>query len=325
MQASFTGFIEAKPIPCFQRQAGFVWSVWELDKNKFLKRRHIWQAIFAFLQNPKISNIFNGQIYSGAAKKVCVPGLNCYSCPAAVNACPIGALQSVNGNSKFKFSYYVVGFLIFIGVLFGRLICGFVCPFGFLQDLIHKIPSPKIKTQKIKFLSYLKYFILFFVVLLLPILVTNSVGMGEPFFCKYICPQGTLEGGVLLSCANKGIRSVLGFLFAFKFIILAGIIIIGIFIYRPFCKWLCPLGAFYGIFNKFSFYQYHVDKNLCTGCGKCRNLCKMDVDITKKPSDAECIRCGKCITGCKAGAIKHGFNVKDIEKRTQTRYNKTNY
>lgn len=124
---------------------------------------------------------------------MCVPGLNCYSCPAASGACPIGSFQAVVGSSKFKFSYYVTGFLILLGVLLGRFICGFLCPFGWLQDLLNKIPCKKLSTKKLKPLTYLKYIILLVTVILLPVLVVNDVGMGDPFFCKYICPQGVLE------------------------------------------------------------------------------------------------------------------------------------
>ena len=135
-------------------------------------------------------NLFKGKIYQGNIKTVCVPGLNCYSCPAATGACPIGAFQAVIGSSRFKFSYYITGFFILLGVTLGRFICGFLCPFGWFQDLLHKIPGKKFSTARLKPLRYLKYIILIVFVILLPMFVTNSVGMGDPFFCKYICPQG---------------------------------------------------------------------------------------------------------------------------------------
>ena len=104
----------------------------------FLARfRGLGQACAALLTNPHLPNLLKGQIYRGKGKTVCVPGLNCYSCPAATGACPIGAVQSVIGSSKFKFSYYVTGTLILLGVLLGRFVCGFLCPFGWFQELIH--------------------------------------------------------------------------------------------------------------------------------------------------------------------------------------------
>ena len=171
------------------------------------------QAAATLATNIHLPNFAKGGIYQGAGKAVCVPGLNCYSCPAASGACPIGSFQSVVGSSKFSFSYYVTGTLILIGVLLGRFVCGFLCPFGWLQELLHKIPSKKLSTKKLKPLTYIKYAVLLFAVVLLPVLVVNDVGMGDPFFCKYICPQGVLEGAIPLSIMNVGIRSALGKLF----------------------------------------------------------------------------------------------------------------
>ena len=250
---------EGKRLLCLGKQLNYVWSVSELDKKKKLRSKKIagirgWiQAAATLLTNPHIPNFFQGKIYQGKAKTVCVPGLNCYSCPAATGACPIGAFQAVVGSSKFKFSYYITGFLILLGVTLGRFICGFLCPFGWFQDLLHKIPGKKFSTARLKPLRYLKYIILVVFVILLPMFATNSIGMGDPFFCKYICPQGVLEGAIPLSMGNAAIRSALGKLFSFKFGILITVVVLSILFYRPFCKWICPLGAIYSLFNKVSF------------------------------------------------------------------------
>ena len=119
----------------------------------------------------------------------------------------MGAFQAVVGSSKFRFSYYITGILILFGVLLGRFICGFLCPFGWFQELLHKIPSPKLSTKKLKPLRYLKYAVLLVMVVLLPLLAVNELGMGDPFFCKYLCPQGVLEGAIPLSLTNAGIRA----------------------------------------------------------------------------------------------------------------------
>ena len=140
------------------------------------------QAAATLLTNIHLPNLFKGKIYQGNAKTVCVPGLNCYSCPAATGACPIGAFQAVVGSSQFKFTYYITGFFILLGVMLGRFICGFLCPFGWFQDLLHKIPGKKFSTEKLRLLRYLKYMILFVFVIFLPIFITNSIGMGDPFF-----------------------------------------------------------------------------------------------------------------------------------------------
>ena len=235
------------------------------NKNPLVRFRGWIQAAATLLTNIHIPNLFKGKIYQGNVKTMCVPGLNCYSCPAATGACPIGAFQAVVGSSKFKFTYYITGFFILLGVLLGRFICGFLCPFGWFQDLLHKIPSKKFSTAKLKPLRYLKYVILVVFVILLPAFVTNSLGMGDPFFCKYICPQGVLEGAIPLALANSGIRAALGHLFTFKFTILALFIILSILFYRPFCKWICPLGAIYSLFNKVSFLKIQVDHEKCVG------------------------------------------------------------
>ena len=205
------------------------------------------QAAATLATNIHLPNFAKGGIYQGAGKTVCVPGLNCYSCPAASGACPIGSFQSVVGSSKFNFSYYVTGTLILLGVLLGRFVCGFLCPFGWLQELLHKIPGKKFSTKKLKPLTYIKYVVLLFAVVLLPVLVVNDVGMGDPFFCKYICPQGVLEGAIPLAIANAGIRSALGHLFTWKLAVLIAVVVLSVLFYRPFCKWICPLGAFYAL------------------------------------------------------------------------------
>lgn len=282
------------------------------NKN-FLARFRGWiQAAATLLTNIHIPNLLKGKIYQGNVKTMCVPGLNCYSCPAATGACPIGAFQAVVGSSKFKFTYYITGFFILLGVLLGRFICGFLCPFGWFQDLLHKIPGKKLSTAKLKPLRYLKYVILVVFVILLPAFVTNSLGMGDPFFCKYICPQGVLEGAIPLALANSGIRAALGHLFTFKFTILALFIILSILFYRPFCKWICPLAAIYSLFNKVSFLKIQVDHEKCVGCQKCSRVCKMDVNVVDTPNHPECIRCGECMKACPTDAIcyHYGFSTK---------------
>ena len=238
-----------------------------------------------------------------------MPGLNCYSCPAASGACPIGALQTVAGSAKYGFSYYVTGTLILLGVLLGRFICGFLCPFGWFQELLHKIPTKKFSTKKLKYLTWIKYAVLLVTVFLLPALAVNDVGMGDPFFCKYICPQGVLEGAIPLSIVNSGIRSALGALFAWKFSVLIAVAAVSVLFYRPFCKWLCPLGAFYALLNKVSLFQMKVDTGKCVACGKCAKACKMAVDVTKTPNHTECIRCGMCVRECPTNAVSfhYGF------------------
>ena len=277
--------------------------------QKLTRFRGCIQAAAALFSNLHLSNFLKSEIYRGAGKKVCVPGLNCYSCPAASGACPVGALQTVVGSAKYGFSYYITGTLMLLGVLLGRFICGFLCPFGWFQELLHKIPTKKFSTKKLKCLTWIKYVVLLVTVFLLPALAVNDVGMGDPFFCKYICPQGVLEGAIPLSIVNSGIRSALGVLFAWKFSVLIAVIAVSVLFYRPFCKWLCPLGAFYALLNKVSLFQMKVDTGKCVACGKCAKACKMAVDVTKTPNHTECIRCGMCVRECPTNAVRfrYGF------------------
>lgn len=271
--------------------------------------RGLIQAAATLITNIHLPNFAKGGIYQGTGKTVCVPGLNCYSCPAASGACPIGSFQAVVGSSKFNFSYYVTGTLILLGVLLGRFVCGFLCPFGWLQELLHKIPGKKISTKKLKPLTYIKYVVLLFAVVLLPVLVVNDVGMGDPFFCKYVCPQGVLEGAIPLAIANAGIRSALGHLFTWKLAVLIAVVVLSVLFYRPFCKWICPLGAFYALMNRVSLLGIRVDACKCVSCGKCSKVCQMDVDVVRAPNHAECIRCGKCIGACPVDAISYRYGL----------------
>lgn len=283
--------------------------------GKFTKR-NVFQLAYGVLTNSFFAGFAGGKIYTGSTKMVCVPGLNCYSCPGARGACPIGSLQAVLGGRGKGISYYVFGLIILFGVLFGRFVCGFLCPFGFIQDMLYKIPTKKLKVNpKIdKPARYLKYVIAAVFVILLPMFLVNKYGMGDPFFCKYICPAGTLEAGIPLVIKNEYLRAGLGFLFNWKVLISIVVIVSSIFIYRPFCKYICPLGAFYSLFNKLSFYQMHVDEEKCIHCGACIRQCKMNVNVIEDINSTECIRCGECKTVCPTDAITSGFRFKHDDK-----------
>ena len=276
-------------------------------------KRHLFQSAWALATNSNFNGFFKGNIYTGDMKKLCVPGMNCYSCPGARGACPIGALQAVIGSYKYKFSFYVVGFLIFIGAMLGRFVCGYLCPFGLVQDLLYKIPFvKKIGTFKYdKTLRKLKYIILGLFVIILPMFVVDVLGQGSPFFCKLICPVGTLEGGLPLVLLNKSMRGAIGFLYLWKNTILIALLILSVIIYRPFCKYICPLGAIYSLFNPISVFKYRVDSHKCVKCGLCKKCCNMQVDPVQNANSLECIRCGKCKNICPTGAISCGFKTKE--------------
>lgn len=270
-------------------------------KNWFVahkpSKRRLIQLYAALLYNANIKGFFNGRIYQGGTKNLCVPGLNCYSCPGAVGACPLGALQNALSASGTRAPAYIFGIIILFGLLLGRTVCGFLCPVGLGQELLYKIKTPKVKKNKVTHVfSYFKYVLLAVLVIIVPLTIAI------PGFCEYICPAGTFEGGVglLSNPENEGLLASLGPLFTWKFTVLVLVIVGSIFFYRFFCRFLCPLGALYGFFCRVAMLGVKLDKNKCTDCGLCISACKMDI---KKVGDHECIHCGACISVCPAKAI----------------------
>ena len=282
----------------------------------FLKKhgRKLTQVVTAVLYNCHFVGFAEGKIYKGNGKNVCVPGLNCYSCPGAVGACPMGSLQSALVSSKYSIPYYVLGLMLLMGVLFGRFVCGFLCPFGLLQELLYKLPGRKIQKNRVtRILSYGKYVVLIVLAVILPI------GLKLPGFCKYICPVGTLEGGVLLGIMNRSVREMLGKLFTWKVVVLIVTLVSAVFCYRSFCRFLCPLGAFYSFFNRFSLVRMVVDEKKCNHCGACGRACKMDI---AQVGDRECIQCGECREVCSACAISRVPDGRGSRKESKNDYEK---
>ena len=273
------------------------------------------QGMFAIITNSYLVGFFTGTIYSGDLKAACLPGLNCYSCPGALGSCPIGALQVFTGSRGAAFPLYIVGFLTVIGAFFGRFVCGFLCPFGLFQDLLYKVPFlKKIGTLPgDRLLKYLPYGILVIFVIIMPIFAVDATGLGSPAFCKIICPSGTLGAGIPLVLTNESIVSAIGLQYWWKITLLTFFVILSVIAYRPFCRYICPLGAVYGLFNPIAFLGFEIDKSTCTECGVCKNICKWNIDVNKSPNSWECIRCGKCITGCSNNAIVY----KGFKKRKQ--------
>jgi ferredoxin-type protein NapH len=284
------------------------------------------QGIATITSNAYLLFPFTKNIYQGKLKSLCTPGLNCYSCPAASGACPLGAIQnflaSFRANlalGRFQIGLYVIGFLGIIGSLVGRMPCAWVCPFGLLQELLHKIPSRKLEIPKV--LIYLKYVFLALFVVILPLAVTDAFGYGITWFCKFVCPAGTLEAGIPMMFLQPDLRSLIGILYMNKVLILIIFIILMIPIRRPFCRTVCPLGAIYSVFNKVSIFRmvHHPDK--CVLCKQCYADCPMGVKFYEGANQVDCIRCLKCMQeSCKFGAISYeiaGITAqKDLENNT---------
>ena len=269
--------------------------------------RRIVQALSALLYNINLKNFLTGTISKGRLKSVCVPGLNCYSCPGAAAACPIGSLQAVAGSNQHRFSLFIAGFLLVVGTVFGRFICGWVCPFGLVQELLYKVPGRKVGRRRIfGVLKYLKYAVLLIAVIAVPVLLLVKNGYSSPTFCAYICPAGTLEAGIPLVLLNAPLQAATGLLFAWKVALLTVLLVLSVFIFRPFCRFLCPLGAIYALMNRISVLGLKLDAEKCVGCGACQKKCPIGLDPVKDPNNPECVRCGACVKACPTKALKFG-------------------
>ncbi len=266
-------------------------------------KRKLIQLYSAFLYNAHLKGFIDGEIYTGKAKAVCVPGLNCYSCPGAVGSCPLGAIQNALAYSGHRAGWYVLGMIMLFGLTLGRTICGWLCPMGLIQELLYRIPTPKIRKSRVTgVLSWLKYVVLAVFAVVIPLWYGIRHDLPVPAFCKYICPAGTFEGtvGLLANSGNAGYFSMLKILFARKFVIMLVIGLACIFCYRSFCRFLCPLGAIYGLFNRLALVSMKVDEERCNSCGACVRTCRMDV---RRVGDHECINCAGCMSSCSRNAL----------------------
>lgn len=270
------------------------------------------QIVFTILSNGYMFGFLNGKIYQGNLKYACVPGLSCYSCPGAVGSCPIGALQALLNQQGFTIPFSVLGFFFLFGSLLGRFVCGWLCPFGLVQDLLHKIPIFR-KRKRLPFHAVLKYGKY---VVLAALVVVGSAFLFDgfvkvPAFCKYLCPSGTLFGAVPLLIGNASLRSRIGALFFWKLFVLVFLLLLSVKVYRPFCQYLCPLGAVYGWFNRFCLVQVCWEKKKCTGCAACENACPVGLSVQEISCSPECIRCGKCVEACPSKCLHLGRNRTD--------------
>ena len=263
--------------------------------------------------NLYLSGWVNGTIYTGSSKAAMIPGLHCYSCPSSVLACPAGSLQSIlatpgfwgllaTGRPDALIVLAVLGFIALVGLVAGRFACGWLCPFGLLQELLYRIPVPKLSFQES--LRPAKYAMLFILVLALPAFIRPVPGgSGDPWYCKVVCPAGTaLAGWPLVSSSNGAFE--LGFLFWWKSAVAVLTLLWATTVERPFCRTMCPLGAAWGLLGKVSLFRMRVSDS-CVNCGKCGAVCPMAIEVNKTPSSAECIRCGCCKSVCPVDAVSH--------------------
>ncbi len=273
--------------------------------------RRLVQTLTSLGTNGYLLFPFTLDIYKGPLKAVCHPGLNCYACPGALLSCPVGAFQNFLGAIRMSSGYIpqaggvVLGYLGFIGVLVGRIPCGWLCPFGFIQELIHKIPSPKFPLWRP--LRWGKYAVLVILVILAPLFIIDKVGLGHPWFCKLLCPSGTLLGAFPLLAIKPHLWDNLGLWFTNKMIWLTFILVGAVVISRFFCRLLCPLGAFYSLFNKISLVKLEFVEGNCVHCLACVPACPTGVRPYEERDSRECILCLKCVNACRFGALDFGL------------------
>ena len=228
---------------------------------------------------------------------MCSPVFHCYACPLSTFACPIGVIAQFSALHIFPF--IAVGLLIAVGALFGSLICGWICPFGFLQDLAGKVPTPKFDLPK--WTGHLRYVVLIGTVLAVP----YFFGEEHPLFVCRVCPAGALEAAVPAMVAQAVTGRQIVWPNALKLTILVLFLIAIFFVKRPWCRILCPLGAIFSLFNRVSafFVRFNADK--CTHCERCHKLCEYGIEPEKTPNNLRCIRCLEC-TQCGPEALNLG-------------------
>jgi ferredoxin-type protein NapH len=224
---------------------------------------------------------------------VCGPVFHCYSCPLATFACPIGVLA--NFSALHLVPFMAVGLLVAVGSLLGSFVCGWVCPFGFLQDMVGRIPVRKFELPA--WTGYLRYVVLVGLVLVIPFFF----GEGHPLFICRVCPAGALEGAVP-NIADQALA-------------ILGLFLVGMFIkFRPWCTLFCPLGAVYSLFNRVSLFFLKLDADRCTNCNLCHDVCNHGVRPNERANDPRCIRCLEC-SKCGAITITHVFSERKTESR----------
>ncbi len=246
--------------------------------------------------------VMNSYFFSWA-KGFCVPALNCWACPGAIFGCPLGAIQNSSiaaqwtlGNKPWYaiLPLYVLGALVVFSALFGRMMCGWICPFGWLQD---KLAALRKKHWRIpKALRYLRYVMLVALVLIVPYLT------GVPWFCK-LCPQGALQGGWLQPIFDADVRAAIGSFWWIKQAILVGFLVLMVFVKRPFCGTVCALGAIFSLFHRYSVWRIDFDAEKCVNCMWCVRNCPAGIDPRRELNGYACIGCLECAK-CPHGAIQ---------------------
>ena len=234
------------------------------------------------------------------------------------------------------FPWLALASFLIVGVLIGKSLCGWICPFGFVQDLVGFIKRKQadFSSRTHDSMVYMKYFVLGIALFVsVTFSVSKLMGTGDGYekaigiFTKApfttLSPAETLFGTVpkmifnfRMALVSKSVMdamsgiSTLPPLFWVQFFIMAFVLVFAAFIPRGWCRYFCPHGAIMAVLNRFSFLGLRRDPVKCArgGCRLCVSACPMRVPILDLPwekfSDPECIYCMKCADACHDKAIK---------------------
>lgn len=269
--------------------AVIVWK--QYAESAMQKKRFASQVSFLFISNLAFLVGSTGLIYTY---------FYCWEAPLAAMACPIGILEHAAIDLNLTLGVYLAGFVGLVSVVFGRAACGWACPIGFLQDMIGVKDTVKSRLARRidRHGRWLKWIIL---AAIAPIsYVTGLMAFTE------ICPIGGLTATYPTLALDPSAYTYSAFFYP-KMLALAGFFILAVLLIRGWCRHLCPIGAMMAPFNHVSLLQLRVDHDNCIHCGRCADICPMDVDMPEHPASAECVRCGRCVEVCPVDVITLGF------------------
>jgi len=254
--------------------------------------------------------ILNSNLRGAETFAVCLPVMHCNACPLSWTICPIFRMSELiqYHQSIFTSDWLIIGIMLAACVVVGRFFCGWICPAGFVQDLLYKIPSPKFEIPA--FMQWLKYGFLTITVIIVSYFAGKEVSY---FFCSF-CPTASIESVIPAMIFSP--EYVIGAAGFWRFLVLAIVLVLVIMNNRNFCKIMCPIGALVAITNKFSLFSMKLAADKCIHCHKCDANCPMDVQVEncaktgKKVSrDLECIECLTCESVCPTNAIKNNSHI----------------
>lgn len=265
----------------------------------FIPNKHETMKNFAQIGKRRITQLVSLVLLHSSwgpeLKWFCNPVLSCHSCALSWFACPIGVYVHYSGYHLFPF--LAVGMVLLLGSLFGRLLCGWVCPFGLVQDLLHKIPSRKFALPA--WTAYGKYLVLVLGVFLLPFIFGENTLLS---FCR-VCPSATLQVA-LPALVARGFHP-LGPAVLVRLGVLGVILLAAVYSRRAFCKTICPIGAILAPLNFVSLWVVKTPTERCVSCKKCDRACTMGVSPsanikagTPASRQPDCIACHECAGAC---------------------------